>query len=316
MDLVSIIIPVYNVERYLKECFDSLLLQSYTNFEAIIIDDGSTDGSGTICDEYAKKDERFKVVHKKNGGAGSARNIGLNLAKGKYIGFIDSDDYVNVNYLKIMVENSKSYDIIQCNELMVFTNRIVPMHAISSGAYDNISFLEKYIINWNCSLLHNKLFKKECIKDIFFEEGHIVDDEYFTYQCVLKSKNVLQIDECLYNYRMRKSGVMHSVDSMKRIYLDRIDYLFKRFNKVKHVKELRTLYLSHMVNQYLFFLQGPSLDNSIVCGIKVRLFKVLFQVRELKLLKSIIFVFLKPTKYFLKQQKVEFNDYDIENYFE
>ena len=92
--LISIIVPVYNVEDYIRPCLDSILAQTYTNFEAILVDDGSKDGSGSVCDEYAEKDSRFIVVHKENGGVSSARNKGLEIAKGEYIAFVDSDDWI------------------------------------------------------------------------------------------------------------------------------------------------------------------------------------------------------------------------------
>ena len=100
LPIVSVIVPVYNTEKYLPECIESVLFQSYTDFELLLIDDGSTDGSGLICDEYARKDFRIKVVHKSNGGVSSARNEGLDIARGEYVCFVDSDDWVCKDYLK------------------------------------------------------------------------------------------------------------------------------------------------------------------------------------------------------------------------
>ena len=107
---ISIIVPVYNVEKYLKRCIDSILNQSFTDFELILVDDGSTDNSGEIIDEYAIKDERIKVIHKENGGLSSARNVGIEYSKGNYIAFVDSDDYINKNMYKILYKNAIKYN--------------------------------------------------------------------------------------------------------------------------------------------------------------------------------------------------------------
>ena len=109
---VSVIIPVYNAEQYLKRCLDSVLAQTYQDFEIICIDDGSTDNSGAICDEYAKKDSRIRILRKENGGVSSARNAGLNIAEGEYITFIDSDDYVDTDYMQTLYENLEGADAV------------------------------------------------------------------------------------------------------------------------------------------------------------------------------------------------------------
>ncbi len=108
--LISIIIPVYNVERYLRECIDSIIAQTYKNLEIILVDDGSSDKSGEICDEYSKKDSRIKVIHKKNGGLSDARNVALDIAKGDYIGFIDSDDYIEKDMFQILYNLAEEYN--------------------------------------------------------------------------------------------------------------------------------------------------------------------------------------------------------------
>ncbi len=108
--LISIIIPVYNVERYLRECIDSIIAQTYKNLEIILVDDGSSDKSGEICDEYSKKDSRIKVIHKKNGGLSDARNVALDITKGDYIGFIDSDDYIEKDMFQILYNLAEEYN--------------------------------------------------------------------------------------------------------------------------------------------------------------------------------------------------------------
>ena len=115
-DLISVIIPVYNVEKYLKRCMDSVLKQTYSNIEIIIVDDGSTDTSGSLCDEYWKKDSRITVFHKENGGLSSARNFGLERVSGNYVCFIDSDDFIHENYISFMYDKiiKNDADICYC----------------------------------------------------------------------------------------------------------------------------------------------------------------------------------------------------------
>ena len=122
--LLSIIVPVYNVEKYIERCIKSILNQSFTNFELILVDDGSPDNCGKICDEYKKKDSRIKVIHKKNGGLSDARNAGIERAKGEYIAFVDSDDFINKYMYEILYKNAKKWDadISICNFKMVCEN--------------------------------------------------------------------------------------------------------------------------------------------------------------------------------------------------
>lgn len=123
-ELISIIIPVYNVEKYIGKCIDSLIKQKYDNLEIILIDDGSSDNSGEICDKYAKKDKRIKVIHKKNSGQADSRNIGISKASGKYIGFVDSDDYIDKDYYnrlyKTLVKNNA--DVVTCKYQNVYND--------------------------------------------------------------------------------------------------------------------------------------------------------------------------------------------------
>lgn len=126
-DLISIIVPVYNVEKYLNKCIDSIINQTYKNIEIILVDDGSTDNSGKICDEYLLRDSRIKVIHKNNGGLSSARNEGINISSGEYIGFVDSDDWVEPNmyeemYKKILYSNA---DIVDCGYWKEYENKSI-----------------------------------------------------------------------------------------------------------------------------------------------------------------------------------------------
>ena len=125
--LISVIVPVYNVEKYIRECLDSIVNQTYKNLQIILVDDGSSDNSGKICDEFAKKDSRITVVHQENQGAGAAKNTGLELIEGEYFSIIDSDDYIDLSMYEKMVSLMKQYDsdIVQCLFKQVYVNKII-----------------------------------------------------------------------------------------------------------------------------------------------------------------------------------------------
>ncbi|MGL5989248.1 glycosyltransferase [Cetobacterium sp.] len=150
---ISIIVSVYNVEKYLTKCIDSILAQIFTDFELILINDGSSDNCGDILDEYAKKDNRIRVIHKKNEGCSAARNDGIKVAKGEYIGFVDSDDYINQNMYREMYElmkNNDKFDVIQCG--------ILRIDSVNNSNYESIFKKPNYV-----SSVWSKLLKKSLI---------------------------------------------------------------------------------------------------------------------------------------------------------
>lgn len=210
---VSIIIPVYNVEQYIEECIDSILQQTFEKFEVILVNDGSTDSSGIICDEYSKNDKRIRVIHQKNGGVSSARNTGLDYAIGKYITFIDSDDYVNENYIEKLYKNIKenNADIAVCNN-----KRFITGHQVNDYKIDNnISILdteeclenlygqywERYVVVWG------KLYKKDIFKDIRFPVGKINEDLFIIYKLYLKARKIIYDNSQLYFYRNTEESI-------------------------------------------------------------------------------------------------------------
>ncbi len=223
--LISVIIPVYNVETYLRECVDSVLKQTYQNFEIILVDDGSTDSSGDICDEYAGDDERICVIHQKNGGLSVARNTGLAEAKGKYIYFLDSDDYIDETALK------KLFDIAEKNN-----SDIVFFDAVSFADTDDFTVKQNYIRKHQynttsgydafCGLILNKeyhsavplLFIRRMFlldSDVSFVPDTLYEDMIFSYQLFCKATKVSQCREALYSRRYRKNSIMTSSKSKK-----------------------------------------------------------------------------------------------------
>lgn len=234
-DLISVIVPVYNVAAYLPQCLDSILCQDYERLEVILIDDGSKDESGAICDEYARRDSRIKVIHQQNAGAAAAKNAGLRIATGEYLSFVDSDDFLEPNVYGCMVEVLKQTgaDAAEFSFRNVYRSRTED-HPFPPGRsiVDGKEYLVRYTKDWTCALLWNKLYKRSLFDGIFFEEGHKIDDEYFTYQGLMNARTVASDDRIIYNYRRRASSVMLAPTSRAQLVLDRLDALAKRRKKV------------------------------------------------------------------------------------
>jgi len=232
-DLISVIMPVYNVESYLPQSIESVLNQDHRNLELILIDDGSTDGSGAICDAYAAKDSRVRVIHQKNGGAAAAKNAGLRMASGTYLSFVDSDDYLEPNVFGYMLRTlqEQDADAVQFSFQDVYTDRVEPQR-LSPCVMNEREYLIRFTKDWTCPLLWNKLYKRSLFDGVFFEEGHKIDDEYFTYQGFLNPCKVVLDDRIIYNYRKRASSVMSSTEAGEQRILDGIDSIVKRREKV------------------------------------------------------------------------------------
>ena len=222
---VSIIVPVYNKEKYLPPCIDSILSQSFTCFELLLIDDGSIDSSCNICDSYVAKDVRVRVFHKKNGGVSSARNFGLNHARGEWIWFIDADDYLENNYLSIIMSYA-----CQLPDILFFGNRTfmntgisvshIPDSFICHGAItiqkaicylkNNNQHYEYFGYTWN------KIFKRSIIKQFkirFIESLSIREDELFTMEYCKHISTLKVVDEALYDYRIVTNGLTARTNS-------------------------------------------------------------------------------------------------------
>ena len=230
---ISVIVPVFNVAGYLPQCVDSILSQDYGNLEVILIDDGSTDGSGEICDRYAALDSRVRVIHQKNGGAAAAKNAGLRLATGEYLAFADSDDYLEPDaygfLMKALLETGA--DAVQGSFREVYRNRAEEQR-ISEEILEGYDYLLRFPKDFSCALLWNKLYRRALFDGVFFEEGHKIDDEYFTYQGFLQPRKVVRADRIVYNYRKRASSVMSSPESAERLVLDCLDSAAKRRQRI------------------------------------------------------------------------------------
>ena len=165
---ISVIVPVYNVEKYLSQCADSILSQDYSDLEVIFIDDGSTDASGQICDQYAEKDPRVRVIHQKNGGAAAAKNAGLRMASGKYLSFVDSDDYLEPNVYGGLVRTllDTGADVVQGSFREIYRNRAEEQR-VSEETLEGYEYLLRFPKDFSCALLWNKLYRRELFAGVF-----------------------------------------------------------------------------------------------------------------------------------------------------
>ena len=230
-ELISVIVPIYNVERYLRRCVNSILDQTYQNIEVILVDDGSTDSSSNICDTYKLKDNRIKVIHKENGGLSDARNVGIEYAIGEYIAFIDSDDYIDARYLELLLASLRKNDADMaicnfknvdekghglyidqspiCTENLT-KDQLIYKYTLSNGYY--------YVVAWN------KLYKRSVIGDIRFPKGKLHEDEFTCFLFAHNCQKIACIDDFLYFYVRRESGIMGSLSNTVNIkQLDRCE---------------------------------------------------------------------------------------------
>lgn len=212
--ILSIIVPVYNVQEYLDACINSLLSQTYERIEIILVDDGSTDDSGRICERYAGLDSRIRLIHKENGGLSDARNAGIEIAKGEYIGFVDSDDWISTKMYEVLLRNlevSKA-DIAVCERVAVYPDRME-----DCGGTDSICVLNQeesldilYANKKYGSYACNKLFRKELFKSIRFPKGRLFEDIYIMHELFGLANRVVFIDTGLYFYLQRPNSIVNS----------------------------------------------------------------------------------------------------------
>lgn len=254
-ELVSIIIPVYNVEKYLERCINSVINQTYTNLEIIIIDDGSSDRCAEICDKYSDIDKRIKVIHKENGGLSDARNSGLDICKGDYIAFVDSDDWIEnkmiENLHNLILKNNS--DISVCN--FVRTSKEVEIQnkkekTIKYNSYDAIKELLKgkkiqdYV--WN------KLYRAELFNNIRFPKGKNMEDKGTTYKTFLKANSIVTTTNSYYYYFDRTDSIINKINY--KLLSDEVDLSVERYKELKKIYpemlEIEKYLYKYLINWY------------------------------------------------------------------
>lgn len=218
--LISVIVPVYNVENYLRACVDSIIAQTYDNLEIILVDDGSPDNCPAICDEYAEKDSRIKVIHKENGGLSDARNAGLSVMTGEYLMFVDSDDLLPKNAVSALYNLAVEYN----SELVIGSHRkFVDITDLNDSIIksNTVSCLSKkesicHMFQHGCASW-GRLYRADIHKSITFPIGEINEDEAIVLKILDKCNSVIITDECVYHYRTRPESITTSSFSLKKL---------------------------------------------------------------------------------------------------
>ena len=271
---ISIIVPVYNVESYLPRCIDSILAQTYTDFELILVDDGSPDNSGAICDEYAAKDSRIRVIHKENGGVSSARNTGLDFASGKYISFVDSDDVVHPQMYEILLsvlQNTQSgfsacsvQKIPENYNFSVFDTHLTPN---SHEFYSSKEVINQYIYRFYGKLtayIYNKLYRKELFDHLRFDTKYsIYEDEMVALELIESAQSIVYVPLNLYYYRQTSGSLMRkSFDSRLLLTFTSLQHMIDFMNERGIQNEVALLehkwFLAFMSIYYVLMYQYPS----------------------------------------------------------
>lgn len=294
-DVISIIIPVYNVEMFIHKCIDSVLQQTYKTLEIILVDDGSTDSCGMICDEYKAKDDRIKVIHKKNGGLSDARNVGLKNATGQYVCFIDSDDYVVSDYIEYLYKVLREHnaDISCCNFEYTYENETTEQTKIvdekeKTYKYDKIDAMKSLLYQKNIdNSMWGKLFKMELFKNIEFPYGKIYEDFAVFYKLVLRSNTLVYSNLKKYLYLQREKSILGTPMGTKDLcMLEFADEMYK--NVIKEYPSLENALNSRILNMDFYFLRRMDKEKfykeyqEIVKDIKQRRKKVI-KDKEIKL---------------------------------
>ena len=258
--LVTVIVPVYNVECYLDKCISSIVQQSYNNLEIIVVDDGSTDGSPAICDGWAARERRIRVIHKENGGLSDARNAGLAVATGEYISFVDSDDWIKPQFIETLLVSLQAgkADIAECGVVYVdeqehiLRERCYPEKKAVKSKIEALKSLIKeegiYQTVWN------KLYKRDVLEGILFEKGKCNEDDFWTYQVFDRAERLIVTSDKLYCYLQRESSIMGTGYQIKR--LDGLKARFERMEYLQKYKELADFTKARIFYDCMFHFQA------------------------------------------------------------
>lgn len=209
---ISIIVPVYNVEKYLKKCVDSILNQTFQDFELILVDDGSPDNSGYICDQYAEEDPRIRVIHKENGGLSSARNVGIDISRGKFLSFIDSDDYIDSDMIKILyndiIENETDISVVGYYDEYGKNIKNSKKNRNEKEILSNRQAIEKILEGKTLTAnVWNKLYKSELFETIRFVDNVIAEDAFIIIDLLLLCRNISVNKNFKYHYVHREESI-------------------------------------------------------------------------------------------------------------
>lgn len=246
-ELISVIVPVYKVEKYLKRCVESVQKQTFKNLEIILVDDGSPDLCGKMCDEMSKTDPRIKVIHKNNGGLSDARNAGIEIASGKYVVFVDSDDWLDLDMIDLLYRILKKYDadIAECSYRNIYKERIDEETSCSGEVIEGDGTLAlEAMLDWRWfkPVAWNKLYKKEILSNIRYPKGKLHEDEFTTYKYFYNANKLVYVDTSKYNYDRRRedsiTGKKFREDNLDACWAfrERVDFFYKNNISKLHLK--------------------------------------------------------------------------------
>ncbi|WP_314023341.1 glycosyltransferase [Gemella sanguinis] len=262
---ISVIVPVYNVEQYLERCVDSIINQTYTNLEIILVNDGSTDNSGKLCDELAKKDKRIRVIHKENGGLSDARNRGIDESESDLVGFIDSDDYIDSDMYEVLLKNlnDTDADLSMCALYDVYNN--TPEAQVTNKETWKLSSEQAIKMVMEAKILSvtavNKLYRKSLFTDLKFEVGKIAEDAFIMIKLLDKCEKIVATNEKKYYYVHRENSITTQKFSTKFLnvieaYEQNSNIILEKYPKLKDVAQTR------MNWAYFYVLDRLLLDDN------------------------------------------------------
>ena len=299
--LVTVIVPIYQVEQYLKRCLDSIVNQTYRNLEIILVDDGSPDNCGIICDEYASKDKRIKVIHKENGGLSSARNAGLEQCCNEgYLMFVDSDDWLSLDATEILVRNmeSSNSDIIIFNYYAVYNNREEFMNVTQDCQYSTEEIKHKLICDYWANSVWNKIYKTKVYYEIRFPEGLTFEDAFVMSKVLNNANKITCLKEGLYFYNKSNLGSICKNIKAKDLYAIALGWNEKVKNLIKSKD------VSFCVRKCNQFAREAAylncLDSTLIKNEKLELFRLINNDIDTTY-KNKFFAYLVKSKYLIKK---------------
>lgn len=277
MPQISVIVPVYKVEQYLHRCVDSILAQTYPDFELILVDDGSPDRSPVICDEYAKKDQRVVVIHQANGGLSAARNAGIDWAfansDSQWFTFIDSDDWIHPEYLARLLKGAQDHGVsISIGAYAtVKDDHEVPTSTISDAeCWATEEFFTEH--NINATIACAKLYRKECFEQIRYPLGKLHEDEFTTYKILFQHSKIAAISTPLYYYFQNEQGIVNSTWTMKRMVVyDALEEQISFFKETGYSgahKAIIRRYLLSITKKIALLTENNSADPQVMHALK------------------------------------------------
>ena len=259
MELISVIVPVYKVEDCLDQCVRSIVSQTYPALEIILVDDGSPDGCGELCEQWAKKDSRIQVIHKENGGLSDARNAGLRIATGSLISFIDSDDWIEPDFLHTLLGamEREQAQVAECSVELVNENGEILRYRKTAEVpcVDKLEALRRLILEEGIyQTVWNKLYRRQVLDGLFFEKGKCHEDDFWTYRVLDRIERLAVVDRPMYHYLQRGNSIMGMGYSLKR--LDGLEARIGRMAYLSKYSSLRNLTCQQLMLDYLWHLQS------------------------------------------------------------